>query len=272
MVECDPVQVEAWRVWCQERVRSVASRTGNLALVGYQPVSVRPVRIEHVPGTFALADSGAGVLVEADVNDGITVDGELIDGTVLVAQLRPDGTPVIRSGQYSLDVFSLDGTDFELRIYDAEAANLGNFKSIDVYDYSPDLVVEGSFRPFAGTRPVPWDFTRSADSGHVKKVPGTIALAIGGTTYELLAFIDGDQIVLVFADGTSGAESYAPGRFLRMPRPDAARSVTLDFNRAFVPPCGFSDFYSCPVPPWQNRISAPVRVGEKKVLWRKPRY
>lgn len=272
MADSDPVQVEAWRAWCQERVRSVASRTGNLALVGYQPVSVLPVRIEQVPGTFALAKSGAGVVVRVDGNDGITVDGELVDGPVFVARLRPDGTPVIRSGRYSLDVFSLDGTDFELRIYDAEAANLDNFKIIDVYDYSPDLVVEGSFRPFAGTRQVPWDFTRSADSGHVKKVPGAIALAIGGTTYELLAFVDGDHIVLVFADETSGGESYAPGRFLRMPRPDAAGSVTLDFNRAFVPPCGFSDFYSCPVPPGQNRISAPIRAGEKKVLWREPRY
>jgi uncharacterized protein (DUF1684 family) len=104
------------------------------------------------------------------------------------------------------------------------------------------------FTPYDATDPVPWSFTRASDSGRAKRVPGTIIVNVEGTSYELLAFLDDDHLVLVFADATTEGESYTPGRFLRVPRPKARDTIAVDFNYAFIPPCGFSDFYSCPIP------------------------
>ncbi|MEI2775114.1 MAG: DUF1684 domain-containing protein [Tetrasphaera sp.] len=106
-----------------------------------------------------------------------------------------------------------------------------------------------------------------ADSGHAKSVPGRLCVDVGGAAYDMTIFADGDSLVLVFADATTGAESYAPGRFLRMDPPGRDGVLTVDFNLAFVPPCGFSDFYSCPIPAPQNRLPLPIRAGEQRVRW-----
>lgn len=261
----------SYEQWQAQRRAAVTAATGNLALVSYQPVKSQPAPIEGLPATVALSADGDGVLVTADAADAVRVDSELVEGSVFVGRLRPDGTPIVTWDRYSIDVFSLDGSDYELRIYDAQAPNLENFDGIEYYDEDPTLAISGTFRPQESPELVQWDFTRSSDSGHHKKVPGVIDVTIDGKAYELMAFLDGSALVLVYADATTGAESYAPGKFLRMPMPEGSE-VTVDFNRSFIPPCGFSDFYSCPIPPPQNRIEAPIRAGEKSVTWKRPRH
>ncbi len=79
----------------------------------------------------------------------------------------------------------------------------------------------------------------------------------------------------MFGDPTNGRTddtgTYGAGRFLFVQRSDGGAlgepgSVILDFNRAFVPPCGFSGEYNCPLPPAQNRFAEPVTAGEKRVI------
>lgn len=166
----------------------------------------------------------------------------------------------------------LDGTDYELRRYDADAPGLDNFIAIEYYPYDPALVLTGALRAYETTATVPWAYTREADQGHTKQVPGLLGLTIGDTEVELLAFADNGVLVLTFADSTTGAESYAPGRFLKLDLPGADGVVEVDFNRTIIPPCGFSDFYSCPLPPRQNRLTVPIRAGEKSVSWTRPRH
>ena len=86
--------------------------------------------------------------------------------------------------------------------------------------------------------------------------------------YTLAAFDDGGTLLLVFGDETNGAETYGSGRFLFVQLRDDEGSVVLDFNRAFVPPCGFSAQYNCPLPPASNRFPLPIRAGEKNVVFR----
>jgi uncharacterized protein (DUF1684 family) len=71
--------------------------------------------------------------------------------------------------------------------------------------------------------------------------------------------------MIVFSDATSGQSSYSVGRFLMVaPNPDG--SITLDFNRAYLPPCAFSYNFNCPMPPAENRFPFAVLAGEKNVL------
>lgn len=259
--------VEAYAAWRQERAASVTGAAGNLALVDYEPVGEQWARLETLPASALLDRDAAGVRLRLDADAGASIDGVPVTGEVVLGRLRPDGRPLPRLGTRTVDAFSLDGTDYELRIYDSTAATLADFDRIDCYPYDPAWVLTGEFRAAAQTERLPWGFTRPSDTGHAKTVPGAVRLVVAGEAVELIAFLDGEHAVLVFADGTTGAESYQPGRFLRFPCPAATGPVTVDFNRAFIPPCGFSAFYSCPIPPPQNRISAPVRAGERAVLW-----
>ncbi|WP_219108365.1 DUF1684 domain-containing protein, partial [Austwickia sp. TVS 96-490-7B] len=128
-------------------------------------------------------------------------------------------------------------------------------------------VVVGEFVSSGVVESVGWDFSRVEDSRHAKRVPGVLVVVLGGVRYELLTFVDHGALVVVFADATTGVESHAPGRFLRLEGVVGSGPVVVDFNRAFIPPCGFSDFFNCPLPPAQNRLGVAVRGGERHVVW-----
>ncbi|HXW82480.1 MAG TPA: DUF1684 domain-containing protein [Acidimicrobiales bacterium] len=256
-----------WTRWCESRHDFLTSRTGWLSLVSYQKLSEEKSPIEQIPAFVQLAGSGGGALLTAEGDAGVFVDDKRVDGTVLVERLGPDGTPVITCGRFSFEVFSLDGKDYELRVYDEASNQRKRFDRVLVYDYDPSMVIPARLLRTSGDREVPWEFTRPEDTGHAKRVPATIEVAYGGHSYELVPFRDGRALVITFADATTGEETYAPGRFLRVTPPDSPGELLLDFNRAFIPPCGFSNFYSCPLPPRENRFSVEIRAGERRVLW-----
>ena len=74
---------------------------------------------------------------------------------------------------------------------------------------------------------------------------------------------DADTLFFIFKDTTAGPETYGAGRFLYTPRPHDGK-VVLDFNKAENPPCAFTPYATCPLPPPQNKLAIPIRAGEKK--------
>ena len=73
----------------------------------------------------------------------------------------------------------------------------------------------------------------------------------------------GGALFVIFADRTSGHGSYAAGRYIDLDAPDGDSQVVIDFNRAYNPPCAFTPFATCPLPPPENRLDLPVEAGEK---------
>ena len=63
-------------------------------------------------------------------------------------------------------------------------------------------------------------------------------------------------------DGTSGKETYGAGRFMYIPMPENG-TVRVDFNKSYSPPCAFNNFATCPLPPFQNRLTVRIDAGEK---------
>lgn len=252
--------------WQLQRHAQVSGPAGHLALVAYCPVA-EPTEVAQMPLRAWLEAGREGLWVEP-LADGVTLDGQPLTATTFAARLRPDGTPLLRWQDRSADVFSLDGKDWELRLYDAAAPRRARFAGVATWAYDPEWVRCGRFERYASVDDVPWDYTRAADRGHAKRVPGRVHLEVAGQALALTAFLDGQALMLVFSDGGTGRLSYPPGRFLRLPDPDAQGGITVDFNRAFIPPCGFSDFYSCPLPPESNRIKATICAGEQRVRWR----
>ncbi len=84
-----------------------------------------------------------------------------------------------------------------------------------------------------------------------------------GTLIELLPMSVKDDVFFVFRDRTSGRETYGAGRFLKAELP-VNGEIVLDFNRAYNPPCAFTPFATCPLPPAENWLPFPVDAGEMK--------
>jgi uncharacterized protein (DUF1684 family) len=248
------------------REQSVATPTGFLALVNTQWVSEEQT-IWGVPGTWAPRPAGeSGLIVRATAADGVVVDGVPVDGEAVVRGKddQQPGSVVFDDHTVGTVIRGEDG-QYALRVWDAQSEDVQRFGSISTFPYNPDWVVRGVFTPNPEGTTV--GFSHLKDDGATRElpVPGDIAITVEGTEYRLAAFKDGKRLQLVFADATSGEDTYGVGRFLFLaPNPDG--SITLDFNYAVLPPCAFSYNFNCPLPPKQNRFPFRIEAGEKQVL------
>ena len=84
-----------------------------------------------------------------------------------------------------------------------------------------------------------------------------------GKEYSLDALLEGKELFVIFGDATSGKETYPSGRFLYAELPDVNGYTILDFNKAFNPPCAFTPYATCPLPPKQNILPFSISAGEK---------
>jgi uncharacterized protein len=91
--------------------------------------------------------------------------------------------------------------------------------------------------------------------------PGFATFTIDGVNVKLHPTQEGDSLFFVFRDSTSGKETYGAARFLYTELPQNGR-VILDFNKAVNPPCAFTKYATCPMPPKENILDVPIRAGE----------
>ncbi len=196
---------------------------------------------------------------------------------------RPDLDAAREGAPASVSVTSLSRTNIDtgaaehgLRFWDSESPALRTFDSIATFDHDPQWVIEATFTPVSAGRTIPFEHIRDNGGARQLVVPGDITFHHDGVDHHFAAFDDGGVLLLVFGDPTNGRTddtgTYGAGRFLFVQRSDGGAfgepgTVTLDFNRAFVPPCGFSAEYNCPLPPAQNRFATPVEAGEKRVIF-----
>ena len=245
------------------REESVVQPKGNLALVNTQWVDSEQ-SIYGVPGRWAPAPQG-GLKVIAAASDNIVVDGVLVDGEANVRG-KDDANPseIVFSDTVTGFVIAGDEGAYALRVWDSNSEDIQKFGSIEAYAYNPEWVITGTFTENpAGTT---MGFEHLKDNGKTKDqvIPGEITFSKDGVDYNLAAFKAGRALQLVFADATSGVDTYSVGRFLFV-APNADGTITLDFNRAVLPPCAFSYNFNCPLPPKQNRFGVAIEAGEKNV-------
>ena len=252
-----------WASWHEARERRTGSPFGLASLVATHWLTGAPAQLDGVFGTWH-----AGL-------DGIVGEGQELEGLTVLQGGRPvhvlSGTSVtltsgqdIEWGDRRLRYFERDGA-LALRILDPDAPTRKNLVGIDVFEPDPAWVIEGSFSPAAPNSRV----EITAIDGHVSDdtPAGTLALAFPDRLETLTVVHERGALHAVFADATSGTETYR-FRFLDMPSPDADGRVVVDFNRSYLPPCVFTDFYVCPLPPAGNRLTQSIRAGEKNVLLR----
>lgn len=98
---------------------------------------------------------------------------------------------------------------------------------------------------------------------NAQESPGKLIFTIAGKEYQLDALVEGKELFILFGDATSGKTTYPAGRFLYADLPDANGITVIDFNKAFNPPCAFTIYATCPLPPKQNILPIAITAGEK---------
>jgi uncharacterized protein (DUF1684 family) len=261
----------ALREWRQRRHERLSSEDGWLTLVGLEWLKDGANRLGssadsdiRLPG--GPADWGT-VKVDGDeitfvpaAGELITVDGAPAAPARLVADNQGQPT-VVRSGTLSFQVI-YRGT-YALRVKDSQAPTLRAFTGVDNYPIDAGWRFDARF-----IAAEPGQTIEIGDVlGQLNPMPvlGTVEFEREGRTYSLLGLSEEgtDSIWFLFADRTTGRETYGAGRFLYSDGMPENGRVVVDFNKAYNPPCAFTEYSTCPLPPQQNRLDLAVTAGEK---------
>ena len=262
--------IETWR---SQRVERLRRPDGWLSLIGLHWLKEGSSRVGSAKDNdLVLAQGPAhlGVVTLADGKVRIALDpasGASIAGSAAkegeLADDSHDNPGKVVFGTANFVVIDRSGRK-ALRVKDSEAPTRTHFLGIDYFDIDPSWRVEAKWIAFDP----PHELEVPTVIGTVEKypVPGKAVFQRGGKTFELLPVIEvpGDrELFLIFADRTSGKETYGAARFLYAPMPVDGK-IVLDFNRAYNPPCAFTPYATCPLAPPENRLDLRVTAGEKK--------
>ena len=213
---------------------------------------------EHL-GVFTVRDGKTSFVADVPV----TLDGKPTRSGVLHSDKDAAGPSVIAfdEGKGLVTVIERGGR-LALRVKHADAPSRVQFAGLEYWPGGRDWQVLARFiaHPAGKTLPI------ANNIGTIDAVPnpGALEFQRDGKTYRLEALDQGeDTLFLVFADRTNGHGSYGAGRFIDVPKPDAQGRVVIDFNQAYNPPCAFTPFATCPLPPPENRLDLVVSAGEK---------
>lgn len=269
-----PLTLEQWKA---RRAANLTSETGWLTLVGlywlkngdnaFGRDKANRIVLDH-PG---LAAKSGIFKVKNGVVTFVTAPGAVVthDGKPVTSiEMTPDskGTPtLLASGSLRFFVIERVGK-LGIRVRDVDHPARKHFAGLEYFPARSDWIVDARFEPYPADKRIPILNILGMTEQMVS--PGAIVFNKDGREWKLDTILEvpGDkELFLMFADQTSARETYGAGRFMYIPMPQNGR-VTVDFNRAYNPPCAFNEFATCPLPPSQNRLQTRVEAGEKKYV------
>jgi uncharacterized protein (DUF1684 family) len=193
----------------------------------------------------------------------LTLAGEPVHGTVAASVPEAGSLSWLLHGDRLAELV-LRGGRYAVRQRDPRAATRQGFHGVPTYPVDDAWAVTGYFSPYARARRVEVSTARTDLRQHISAV-GTVHVALGGTTYELVATAAADgRLNVSFHDKTNGEET-APWRTVTTGPVQPDGSVLIDFNRTINLPFAFTAYGTCPAPLPGNRLGLPVTAGEKSV-------
>jgi uncharacterized protein (DUF1684 family) len=185
----------------------------------------------------------------------VTVDGKPALSTVPLSynDEKPD---VVRCGTVSFFVIKR-GDKYGVRAKDSQSPTLRSFTGVKDYPVNPAFRFEAKFV----SDPQKTKFLNILGQTEEDDSPGYVEFQHQGRQYRLRPTTEDNELFFVFRDPTSKTTTYQPGRFLKTPMPTNGK-VDLDFNKAYNPPCAFTPYATCPLPPKENVLPFPIEAGE----------
>jgi hypothetical protein len=151
-----------------------------------------------------------------------------------------------------------------VRVKDPEATARNTFSGIEHFPINEAYRVEARLEAYESPREVAVPTELGQDATYL--APGILHFNIDGEEVKLEPYFSGtenENYFLIFRDATSAVTTYGAGRFLYSSAVDESGTTVLDFNLAYSPPCAFTPFATCPLPPPQNWLQVPIEAGEK---------
>src|SRR5262249_9932003 len=212
-------------------------------------------------GTFGEIDFKNGV---ATLKVASGVEARCDDKPVSTIDLVSDekGKPTeIRAGSQTFYLIRR-GDRFGIRLKDNQSNGRLAFKGLNWFPVDESYRVPAQLEALPALKELA---VPNVLGGHFKmKSPGRLWFTLHGQEYSLQPVLNDDgSLFIIFRDATNSSETYSAGRFLDADKPVDGKP-TLDFNRATTPPCAFTHFATCPLPPEGNDLPVAIRAGEKR--------
>jgi uncharacterized protein (DUF1684 family) len=272
----EPLDKEAYKLeieqWHNSRVDDLKSYNGWLNLAGLY-------WLKEGANTFGSDDSNdiifpegkipakAGIfllrngLVEMTVQPGADIrkDSAEFKAGVIFDSLAVS-QPKLTFGSLQWFIIKRDN-QFGIRLRDFESKEVAEFKGIERFEVDPSFRVEATLEIPATVKKI--NITNVLGQTTPQHSPGTLVFTMFGNEYRLDALEEGEELFIIFGDETNKKDSYPSGRYLYANKPGPDGKVILDFNKSRNPPCAFTPFATCPLPPVQNVLPIAIPAGEK---------
>lgn len=262
------IEIEQWH---KQRIENLKKENGWLNLVGLYWLKegenkfgsdltndiIFPEDAPKFIGSIFLQDSLINIKILPNI--AVMLNDSMINETIMQHDLTGKPT-ILELG--SLRWFIIKrGDKYGVRLRDLEANLVKEFQGIKRFPVNSHWRIDALFKPYETPKKILVPNVLGTEDEEI--VSGKLFFSLEGEEYSLEPLDSGEKFFIIFADETNGETTYGAGRFLYADRPDSAGKVILDFNKAYNPPCVFTKFATCPLPPKQNRLPIKVTAGEK---------
>jgi uncharacterized protein len=273
-VTAAPDQRADYETWKAKRIERLKADGGWLSLTGLfwleegtnhvGAASDNEIRLpSSAPGRIgSIEKKGEKSFFVPSPNGIATIDGKPATTRVELLADVTDKPTVVQVGSTTFQVIERGGR-FGVRVKDSNAETRTKFQGLDYFPYNEALRVEAKFVPYDPPREI--QILNVLNMLEPMKTPGALMFKVGGNEYRLDPVLEDGETdwFIIFGDSTNGKETYGAGRYVYAAPPDASGKTIIDFNRAYNPPCAFTAFATCPLPPRQNKLMVAIEAGEK---------
>ncbi len=261
--------VEDWESWKVKRIEKLKSTWGYLNLAGLYWLSegentfgsdstndiVFPEMAPEVIGSFSLENGS--VTFRSALAD-VEVDS-MVQQEALVFDPLLEERMLMRRGRFLWYVLERGGK-IGVRLLDLDHPKLKQAIEIGYFDFNPEFIVDAVYEEFPIPKQVP--MTDVLGIEYITEIPGQLKFKLRDQPYTLDVMPEGDELFVIFSDETSAVETYGSGRYMYTANPGTGGTTVLNFNKSYNPPCAFTDFATCLIPPAQNRLATRIEAGE----------
>jgi hypothetical protein len=261
------------RAWQAGRAKGLLRDTGWLTLTGLfwldegessigsgESSDVRLPEGKAPEDVGSLIRNGRAVTLTTAPGAIVTVGGNPVGSIEM--KLDVSGEPTIAEvGPVQFLVIER-GDRVGVRVRDREHPALTTFRGLEYFPADRKWQVEARLEPYDPPKQIP--ILNIVGIVEPLPSPGALVFEIDGKEYRLDPIVEegSNELFVIFADATSGGETYGAGRYLYAQPPGPDGTTILDFNKAYNPPCAFTPYATCPLPPKENILPLRIEAGE----------
>jgi uncharacterized protein (DUF1684 family) len=249
------------RAWQKHRDEGLRAEKGWLTLVGLYRLKPGDNTIGSAADCdFVLPKTAAAHVGVLQLSDDKVTFTETSSGAKKTLAYKGDNPDTVVAGSVSFIVIKR-GDRYGIRARDSASPVLKNFEGMSYFPINPALRFEAKLIPDVQKIPI----LNVLGQTEMEESPGLVEFTLEGHAYHLRPIYEetanGKTLFFLFKDLTNKTSTYPAGRMLNVPLPVDGK-VDLDFNRSYNPPCTFTPYATCPLPPKENHLPIAINAGE----------